>query len=286
MMALYKKNGYSMFGACLPTILTLVIFIIAINGFTAYSQFQNRQYFYDMSLSYNNVVYSGIELDNNYIVRNEDGIVVVKDQELSDLATANGGTYVYNDENIDFDITVIKSSDKITVYTTNSYIKYVRDYTIEDGQEKFGDISFIANKDGLESGVLKSEENNNFVIIREENGQKIEYTFDSAVEVLYNEKIETEYKKYLATAGENPKTKEVYTNEYKNANPIADYENGAYVKDFLSDIQKEKSAEKFRNDKATFLWVHARLREPRDRQGCFFASNRQRFFSKYGGVLP
>ena len=30
MMALYKKNGYSMFGACLPTILTLVIFIIAI----------------------------------------------------------------------------------------------------------------------------------------------------------------------------------------------------------------------------------------------------------------
>ena len=27
MMALYKKNGYSMFGSCLPTILTLVIFI-------------------------------------------------------------------------------------------------------------------------------------------------------------------------------------------------------------------------------------------------------------------
>ena len=34
MMALYKKNGYSMFGACLPTILTLFIFIVAINGFT------------------------------------------------------------------------------------------------------------------------------------------------------------------------------------------------------------------------------------------------------------
>ena len=30
MMALYKRNGYSMWGACLPTIFTLVIFIIAI----------------------------------------------------------------------------------------------------------------------------------------------------------------------------------------------------------------------------------------------------------------
>ena len=46
MMALYKKNGYSMFGACLPTILTLVIFIVAINAFTDYSKFQNKQYFY------------------------------------------------------------------------------------------------------------------------------------------------------------------------------------------------------------------------------------------------
>ena len=33
MMALYKKNGYSMFGACLPTIFTIVIFFIAIAGF-------------------------------------------------------------------------------------------------------------------------------------------------------------------------------------------------------------------------------------------------------------
>ena len=63
MMALYKKNGYSMFGACLPTILTLVIFIVALNGFTAYSQFKIRENFYAMTQSYNNVVYVGIEED-------------------------------------------------------------------------------------------------------------------------------------------------------------------------------------------------------------------------------
>ena len=52
MMALYKKNGYSMFGACLPTILTLIIFIVAINAFTDYSKFQNKMDFYNMSQSY------------------------------------------------------------------------------------------------------------------------------------------------------------------------------------------------------------------------------------------
>ena len=51
MMALYKKNGYSMLGMCLPTIITLVIFIVAINAFTNYSKYQNLKYFYDMSVS-------------------------------------------------------------------------------------------------------------------------------------------------------------------------------------------------------------------------------------------
>ena len=79
-MALYKKNGYSMFGACLPTILTLVIFIVAINAFTDYSKFQNQKYFYNMSNSYNNVVYAGFDLDEEerYIYRDEKGKIIVK----------------------------------------------------------------------------------------------------------------------------------------------------------------------------------------------------------------
>ena len=34
MAALYKKEGYSMFGACLPSIITLVFFIIVLNAFS------------------------------------------------------------------------------------------------------------------------------------------------------------------------------------------------------------------------------------------------------------
>ena len=56
MMELYKKNGYSMFGACLPMILSLVILIVAFQGFRAYSQYANLDLFVNMSNEYNAAV--------------------------------------------------------------------------------------------------------------------------------------------------------------------------------------------------------------------------------------
>ncbi len=53
MMELYKKNGYSMLGACLPLIISLVILIVAFQGFRTYSQYANLQLFVEMSESYN-----------------------------------------------------------------------------------------------------------------------------------------------------------------------------------------------------------------------------------------
>ena len=97
MMALYKKNGYSMWGSCLPTILTLVIFIVAISAFTSYSQFQNRQYFYDMSLSYNQQIYENIKgedsIDGFSIV---DGKLIIDESKFTNqddkiiITTTNG----------------------------------------------------------------------------------------------------------------------------------------------------------------------------------------------------
>ena len=90
MMALYKKNGYSMFGSCLPTILSLVIFIVAINGFQEYSSYQNKKYFHDMAVAYNREIYSEFTEDNiiingkEYIVVNSDGVVTVNDKEIFD----------------------------------------------------------------------------------------------------------------------------------------------------------------------------------------------------------
>ena len=117
MMALYKKNGYSMFGACLPTIITLVIFIIAINGFNAYSRYQNKRYFYDMSIAYNNVLYAGLEIDNEYIRVDDDGAIYVDDAKIlaAETATPEGTNIV-----------ITKTATEFTVETTNGYIRYKR----------------------------------------------------------------------------------------------------------------------------------------------------------------
>lgn len=52
MMELYKKNGYSMLGACIPSILSLVILIVAFQGFRTYSQFANLAMYEGMSRAY------------------------------------------------------------------------------------------------------------------------------------------------------------------------------------------------------------------------------------------
>ena len=52
MMALYKKNGYSAFSACLPTIITLVFFFIVLAGFQSFSRYENKQVFNEMGKAY------------------------------------------------------------------------------------------------------------------------------------------------------------------------------------------------------------------------------------------
>ena len=56
MMEMYKKNGYSMFGACLPMIVTLVVFMIVLGAFSDYSQFTNVDVYRQMAESYNGAV--------------------------------------------------------------------------------------------------------------------------------------------------------------------------------------------------------------------------------------
>lgn len=230
MMALYKKNGYSMFGACLPTILTLVIFIVALNGFNSYSQFQNRQYFYNMSLSYNGVLYSGLDIDNNYIVKNDDGTILVKDKELFELIPEgeNSKTVSVNES---VNITVTKDDSSIYVETTNGYVKYQRKYTITDGNVSFADVTYTVTE--VKNDNLACAENNNLTVKRTVDGNEVSYSFDDAVNIFYNTKNE----------------------EYKTQNNLEDYKSGDYSKDFLRDIAQEKSAERYREENARFLWV-------------------------------
>lgn len=188
MMALYKKNGYSMFGSCLPTIITLVIFIVAINAFNDYSRFQNHEYFYDMTVSYNSVLYEGLEKDDTYI-KVEEGVLVIEEEAIKNKAkeSENGRFTVGEGENA-HEIIVEKIAVKQdgyppeieVIYTTNSYVYY---YQNENGRR-----FFVARKDGLNGGKLASDLNDN-LIVKTEKGNK---TFNEASDSSLGENAMTE----------------------------------------------------------------------------------------------
>ena len=158
MMALYKKNGYSMFGACLPTIITLVIFIIAITGFNAYSSWQNKKYFYDMSIAYNNVLYAGLEIDGEYIYVDDDGAITVNDAKIlaAETTTPEGTNIIISDK-----------TDKSFKLTTGGYVKYV----YSDGVKAFEIIEDKLNNpiNSEHNNELKNDDGKTFTEAKELN---------------------------------------------------------------------------------------------------------------------
>ena len=221
MMALYKKNGYSMFGSCLPTILTLVIFIVALNGFTDYSKLQNRQYFYNMSSAYNSVVYAGLEADGDYIIRNDDGTLTVKDKELYDeIPVGQTSTKVQtNDFSIFVGYEAISTGYNLVLETTNGYTRYKRAFNVVNNEPVFTDVY---SYDLIEDKVTNYNYSQN--------------ALSSSLGTQFNDNLTLNgntYSQYKELEGNGEKT----------------------PADFILEIQQQKSADKYREEKTSFLWV-------------------------------
>ncbi len=112
---LYKKNGYSMLGACLPAIVSLVIFMIIFTQFSAYSQYANLSTYNNMVEAYNGIVETYIYDEKD----NPDGFLIESTDACGEVA------YL-----VDFD--AFETWYK-TVDSTNpvSYDDYVADVTDE-----------------------------------------------------------------------------------------------------------------------------------------------------------
>ena len=98
MMEMYKKNGYSMFGACLPMIVTLVVFMIVLGSFSDYSQFTNVDVYRQMKESYNDAVLA-------YAAETED--VSPVSVSYAEGSTGEGGTDYTRTEVYDSDDALI-----------------------------------------------------------------------------------------------------------------------------------------------------------------------------------
>ena len=84
-MELQKESGVSIFGACLPMIITMVVFFWVFGAFSTYSQYANLSIYNGMVDNYNEsvVTYVLIDLDGETV--NEDGfLIAVKDESLGE----------------------------------------------------------------------------------------------------------------------------------------------------------------------------------------------------------
>ncbi len=93
-MEMYKENGFSVFSSCLPMILSLVIFIVAINAFNAYAQYSNVENYNTMVDAYN------AEMKKNCAVLTEadyENMVTIADGEnyTYTVKDSKTGSYVY-----------------------------------------------------------------------------------------------------------------------------------------------------------------------------------------------
>ena len=220
MMALYKKNGYSMFGACLPTILTLVMFIVAINGFTDYSKFQNQEYFYHMTNSYNNVVYAGFELNedtSNFIYRDyEKGEFSVNIDNVRNADQDKDGKVICSEGENQVIINYEDKDGVFSLWTENGYSKYVKNVS----QNK---PSFALIEDKLENSTLACEQNNYLKVMVD------------GVQKSFNE-VNGQVKSQVEVDG-------VMQEEKWDVN------------NFIVDIRQEMSAKTYRDEEQGFIWV-------------------------------
>lgn len=114
-MELQKKSGYSMFGACLPMIVSLVIFIIVFNAFSTYSQYANLKNYNDMVGVYNGVVQS-------YVIPDDPADIGEDETQVRFL------------------VPVKDEKDNVVDYSVD-YEKFAENYVREKGEAYTGDTS-------------------------------------------------------------------------------------------------------------------------------------------------
>ena len=120
LMEMYKENGISMFSSCLPMILSLVIFIVAINAFNAYSQYANVQNYNLMVDAYNNKIESYCpDITAENVAFGTDVITVKNGESYIYYTVGNTNKYTaYSDEAK----TAIQNATEKTYYVNSAVV--------------------------------------------------------------------------------------------------------------------------------------------------------------------
>ena len=152
LMEMYKESGISMFSSCLPMILSMVIFIVAINAFNAYAQFSTVDNYNHMVAAYQAKIYSycpdeDLSKDTvEFITNQETGEITIQVKGAADDKTA----YIYYEVANNGYTAETLETDKETVYAhINACVKahnvayYVDTDKVKADSELMGKINAI-----------------------------------------------------------------------------------------------------------------------------------------------
>ena len=184
MLELQKKNGYSILGACLPMIISLIIIIVAFQAFRAYSNYANLNFFVQMSESYNAAILEngadGIDftLQRNEAgkpIETESGYILVydeKDADGNDRTRAWDGTS-FTEGGCTYSLQYVGETRYLVVMPTdeNRFMFYrynldvtsvVREYAIDE--DRFAVSENVGSEIKEELAAAESDEAKNAVI--------------------------------------------------------------------------------------------------------------------------
>ena len=151
-MEMYKENGISMFSSCLPMILSMVIFIVAINAFTAYSRFASVENYNLMVQAYNGKLESYCaDLKTENVSDDGATLVYVKD-------TAGEGKYIY----YTVPYTADYANDNYAYIQNANKTYYVDVAKVDANMSSLSGLSekiteYVADKTGDEAAAKKNE---------------------------------------------------------------------------------------------------------------------------------
>lgn len=237
MMALYKKEGYSPFGACLPTIITLVFFFIVLSSFNNYSNYQNIQYALNMTAAYNQaMVQAGVDEADGYLSYDEKtGGIVIDDQKIYDAyqaiesesavkeIVAENGTVIYVEMNIPVPSDGTANRRKATYQTAKNgekgFLVLIRHYEInEDGTISFRTLEEAIDEEALSSGSA----------------------------------VGGRYETLTVTTGEKTENFQAY---YTGVSEASETTMAVAAEDFVKSLRRAASAEKYYEERESFLWI-------------------------------
>jgi len=205
-MEMYKENGFSMFSSCLPMILSMVIFIVAIGAFNSYSRYASVQNYNDMVKAYNaHVVSYCPDLESGEYTLTLDGqVYIVKGNNADD--------YVY------YTVTAPTEGEPTKDYIAGANKTYLVDSekVYSAFPEKIDEFLALKNEDGSSVYAEKEIACKEYVI------------------TLAQEAVADYYEEELAERTKFLWIKNIWMTDAMYKHPVSDYV------DFENEVKQEK----------------------------------------------